>query len=204
MSARSSRINRTSSTSSGIIAVEPEVGKEASSSSSSSSRQKRKSVDPVDEYEGNADRNIFSNMTLGVNYRIKNISVSPKELSNFGKLSEDAQKNCIKAVSRLFVLKGGRKESVARAAVTEALGKVDETFKKHSSAVLSLVQTQLRDMLGYDLLSAADIKGLQGSVARGDVFYLASATAQKSPLLSAVLHRGGKDLERSALVTFLS
>ena len=83
---------------------------------------------------------------------------------------------------------GGRKESVARAAVTEALGKVDETFKKHSSAVLSLVQTQLRDMLGYDLLSAADIKGLQGSVARGDVFYLASATAQKSPLLSAVLH----------------
>ena len=70
------------------------------------SRQKRKSVDPVDEYEGNADINIFSNMTLGVNYRIKNISVSPKELSNFGKLSEDAQKNCIKAVSRLFVLKG--------------------------------------------------------------------------------------------------
>lgn len=59
-------------------------------------------------------------------------------------------------------------------------------------------------MLGYDLLSAADIKGLQGSVARGDVFYLASAMAQKSPLLSAVLHRGGKDLERSALVTLLS
>ena len=62
--------------------------------------------------------------------------------------------------------------------------------------MLSLVQTQLRDMLGYHVVSAADIKGLQGSGARGEVFYLASALAQQSPLLSAVLHRGGKDSER--------
>ena len=161
-------------------------------------RQKRKSTDPVDEdEEGDASTNLFSSMNLEVNYRVKNIPVSTKELSNFSRLSEEAQNNCIKAVSRLFILKGNH-SSISRATVTETLGKVDDTFKKHSSAVLSIVQTQLQDMLGYHVVSAADIKGLQGSAAKGDVFYLTSALAQQSPALSAVLHRGGKDPERCA------
>jgi hypothetical protein len=43
--------------------------------------------------------------------------MTEKKDDNWGKLSLEAQQNCIKAVVRLFVLAGSRKEAVSRSKV---------------------------------------------------------------------------------------
>jgi len=118
--------------------------------------------------------------------RHRDFPATAKELAAFDKLSDQAQKQCIRSVSRLFIFKGGRKEVVPRATISDCLSKVDPEFKKYTNAVLSQVQTLLLQSLGYRLVSAVDIKGLQDPKATD--FYVTSALY--SPSLATLLHAG--------------
>lgn len=89
-------------------------------------------------------------------------------------------------------ISGGRKEVIPRTAITDCLAKIDPEFKKYTNAVLSHVQTLLLQSLGYRLVSATDIKGLQDPKATD--FYVTSGLY--SPRLAALLHAGRSATDR--------
>ena len=88
---------------------------------------------------------------------------------------------------------------VPRAAISDCLAEVDKEFKKHTNAVLSQVQTQLLESLGYRVVSAVDIKGLQDP--KSTDFYVTSAL--NSPRLTALLHSGRSAADRCLLASEL-
>lgn len=141
------------------------VKREASQSSSSSSQQRRKSnsanneIPRVDEdlrqpkvFEANA-----SDLAAIVLARLE---PTDRQIDTWSRILPEAKAQCLKAVVRLLVMKGARKELISRPHIGECLGKVDSTYKKHIDVVLMESQKILEDVFGYTLITGDEVRGI--------------------------------------------
>ncbi len=81
---------------------------------------------------------------------------------------------------------GGSQEVITRKTVTDELGKIDSTYKKHTTAVLAKVQLNLNKNLGFALVSSDKIVGMRGS-GKKDEFYITNNLS--SPRLIEILSK---------------
>ena len=93
-----------------------------------------------------------------------------KDNHKFESLTPAVQGQCVKAVSRLFVMKGARKETIPRRMIIDVLNEIDPDYKKHVGVVLSRVQQLLLQSLGYAIVSADCIIGMKNG--KSDEYYV--------------------------------
>lgn len=85
--------------------------------------------------------------------------VNEKKARKFEALSLEAQQQCIRAISRLFLFRGSKREVITRGQLLEYLGKIDLEYKAHCDVVLEKVQEVLLGSTGYLIVDGASIRG---------------------------------------------
>lgn len=85
--------------------------------------------------------------------------VNEKKARKFESLSLEAQQQCIRAISRLFLFRGSKREVITRSQLLEYLGKIDLEYKAHCDVVLEKVQEVLLGSTGYLIVDGASIRG---------------------------------------------
>lgn len=100
---------------------------------------------------------------VDLNIDLENVRMKAldRENAKFLALSVEIQNQLVRAVARLCLFRGTRKETLSRAIISDVLNKIDPDYKKHVSACLERAQKLLFEASGYMLLTAADIKGLK-------------------------------------------
>jgi hypothetical protein len=105
-------------------------------------------------------------------------------------MSQPAQEQCIKAVSRLFLFKGSRRETIRRDHVLDTLGALDVSYKKVANVALAKAQHQLLTNTGYALVHTDAILGMPkaevGAKAAANAEYMLTNSLKQPQLLRIV------------------
>jgi uncharacterized protein (UPF0212 family) len=107
------------------------------------------------------------------------IRPKPIELNRFNAMHDERQKACVKAIFRLFVFKGTKKEHLNRTVVGDVLAKVDQECKKHVSVVTSIVQPLVLKLTGYQIVPGDAIRGFRNG--KREDLYLINSLLIPSP-----------------------
>ena len=143
------------------------IKREASQSSSSSSHPRRKSNTGNNEIP-RVDEDLRQPKVFEINASdlAAVVLVKPeptdRQRDTWTRILPEAKAQCVKAVVRLLVMKGARKEPVSRSHISDCLGKVDSTYKKHIDVVIVESQSILEDVFGYTLITGDEVRGLGG------------------------------------------
>jgi hypothetical protein len=87
------------------------------------------------------------------------LGLTEKQEENWSKVSVEAQNQCVKAVVRMLVTAGSRKEPLTRAKVLDCVSKVNADYKKHASKILVEAHKHLHITFGYSIITGDKVKG---------------------------------------------
>ena len=110
---------------------------------------------------------------------------SKKDGEAWEKMADEAQKVCVREIVRLFLMKGGRKEAVTRKNISDALGAVDEQYKKCLNSVVQEVQLEMKKCFGYALTVINDQQQDDRNKKKDADYYLFNIV--RSPKLQEIL-----------------
>ena len=77
----------------------------------------------------------------------------------WGQVSKQAQQQCIKAVVRLLVTAGTRKETLSRDKIIKCIETVSKDYKKHANKILEEAQKHLFATFGYNVITGKSVSG---------------------------------------------
>lgn len=120
--------------------------------------------DEEEEEEDPAEQFNFANVPHKFDPVAYTFKLNQNDLYKWESIDEAARNQCVKAVSRLFLFKGSRREIIKQNQVLDALEKLDKNYRKLANAVLFHVQGQLFNAMGYVIVSTENIIGAKGLV----------------------------------------
>eukprot|EP01031_Cornospumella_fuschlensis_P036860 gene36860-44717_t len=151
-------------------------------SSSSSSRKRSADAIDLDEAEGDVNDGqhniIFERYSPSYTLAMAKVVVSEREANKFERLTSEAQKDCIRAVSRLFLFKGSKHHVITRKNVADVLNEIDSDYKTHVSVTIERAQQALYE-LGYLIVPGVNVKHIEQHK-KTDTYYLCASVALPS------------------------
>lgn len=118
-------------------------------------------------------------------------TVFAKKQMQFERISREAQENCVKAIYRLMVFKGSRKEVVTSKHIADELATLDAAYRKFTSVVAYEVRKLFATgITGYRMISGDEIVAPEGSRGKKDEFFIVNglSSAKLQQALAAPAH----------------
>jgi hypothetical protein len=118
-------------------------------------RSGRKQKRSGDEEENEIRESLFKvcveDLSMPTSFKV--VSISKRDEKAKSDFAKDAEDICKKAVVRLFLTKGCKREVVKRKDVADVLDKIDSTYKKHASYLIAEAKKELELRFGYSIIN---------------------------------------------------